>query len=75
MSGTTDELRRLTQAVLDKLKERQQTIERSIAILENDLSRPPFVSHIDFEVTKEEARKDNEFLDKCKRKRLQGGEQ
>ena len=72
MSDTTDEIRLLTQAVLDKLKERQQNIERSIAILEDDLSRPPFISHIDFGATKEEARKDNEFLDKCKRKSLQG---
>lgn len=69
MSEIDDQIREIRLRILEDMKKHRATLNKNIADLEYAIEHPTPPLHIDFEVIKEEARRDVEFLDRCERVR------
>lgn len=72
MSKVDDGIREAQVRILEGMKKRRDALNTGIANLEYVIDNPTPPLNIDFEVVKEEARRDMEFLDQCEKVRKGG---
>lgn len=67
MTNVDEEIKKIRLKTLEAMKKRRDALNRDIAELEYAIEHPTPPLNIDFEAIEEEARKDMEFLEKCKK--------